>query len=111
MFGSLATVGGLKVRFVHVRGCALNEAAAITELVIVEAVRTSDSGREAMWKPSDNTSGGGGVEGSVVGSHGLAQKYCTIRINTAQTKPETRRADASYMRKGGTKSRAQKTHG
>ena len=59
-FGSLATVGGFKVGLVHARSCALNEAAAITELVIVEAVRTSDSGGQAMREPSDDMSGGGG---------------------------------------------------
>ena len=58
-FGSLATVGGFKVGLVHARSCALNEAAAITELVVVEAVRTSDSGGQAMREPSDDMSGGG----------------------------------------------------
>ena len=48
-----------------------------------------------MWEPSEL------VESSVLGSHGFAQKYCTIRINTAQIEPETSRADAIYMRKGG----------
>ena len=50
-----------------------------------------------MWEPSEI------VERSVLGSHGFAQKYYTIRTNTAQIEPETSRADASYMRKGGGK--------
>ena len=54
-----ATVGGLKVGLVHARGCALKEAASITDLEIVDAVIKSDSGGEAMWKPSDDMSGGG----------------------------------------------------
>ena len=99
-----ATVGGLiKVGLAHARGCALNEAGSITDLVIVDAVRKSDSRGEAMWKPSDDMSGGGRINSSVRGSHGFLQKYRTIRKNAAQTEPETRRADASFMRKGGHK--------
>ena len=75
----------------------------MTEVVIVEAVRTSDSGGELMWEPSDDMSRGEIIESSVFGSHGFAQKYCTIRINTAQIEPETSRADTSYMKKGGDK--------
>ena len=47
-----------------------------------------------MWEPSEL------VERSILGSHGFAQIYCTIRINTAQIEPETSRANAIYMRKG-----------
>ena len=67
------TVGGLKVGFVHARGCAINETATITEVLIVEAVRTSDSGGELMWEPSDDMSGGEIIESSVLGSHGFAK--------------------------------------
>ena len=44
----LASGLGLEVGFVQTRGGAVSEAAAITELVIVEEIRTSDSGGEAM---------------------------------------------------------------
>ena len=44
----LASGWGLEVGFVQTRGGAVSEAAAITELVIVEAIRTSDSGGEAI---------------------------------------------------------------
>ena len=44
----LASGRGLEVGFVRIRDGAASEAAAITELVIVEATRTSDSGGEAM---------------------------------------------------------------
>ena len=98
-----ATLGGLKVGLVHARGCVLNEAGSITDLVIVDAVRKSDSRGEAMWKPSDDMSGGGRINSSVRGSHELVQKYRTIRKNAAKTEPETSRADASFMREGGHK--------
>ena len=41
------------------------------------------------------------IEISVLGSQGFVQKYRTIRKNTAQTEPETSRADTSFMRKEG----------
>ena len=44
----------------------------MTEVVIVEAVRTSDSGGELMWEPSDDMSRGEIIESSVFGSHGFA---------------------------------------
>ena len=50
---------GLEGGLVQTRGSAVSEAAAITELVIVEAIRTSDSWGEATWEPSDDMSGGG----------------------------------------------------
>ena len=71
--GSLATVERFKVGSVHARGCAFNEATAITELLIVEAVRTSDSGGQAMWEPSDDLSGGEIIKISVLGSQGFVQ--------------------------------------
>ena len=102
VFGSLATVlGGFKVGLVHTRRCALNEAAAITELVIVKAVRSSYSGGQAMWEPSDDMSGGKRIEILVLGSQGFVQKYRTVQKTTAQAKPETSRADASFMSKEG----------
>ena len=45
--------------------------------------------------------GGERIEISVLGSQGFVQKYRTIKNNTAQTEPETSRADASSMRKEG----------
>ena len=44
----LASGWGLEIGFERTRGGAASEAAAITELVIVEAIRTSDLGGEAM---------------------------------------------------------------
>ena len=57
-FGLFANVGGLKVGLVHARDCALNDTASITDLVIVDAERKSDSGGEVMWKPSADMSKG-----------------------------------------------------
>ena len=44
----LASGRGLEVRFERTRGGAASEAASITELVIVEAMRTFALGGEAM---------------------------------------------------------------
>ena len=44
----LASGWGLEIGFVRTRDGAASEAAALTELLIVEAIRTSASGGEAM---------------------------------------------------------------
>ena len=45
---SLSTVGGFEVELLQTRGSAEIEAAAITELVIVKAVKISYSGGKAI---------------------------------------------------------------
>ena len=91
-----ATVGGLKVRLAHARGCALNEAGSITDLIIVDAVRKSDSRGEAMWKPSDDMSGGG--EESIVRYVGATDSYKnTVLSEITHHKPNQRQVEPTSV--------------
>ena len=56
------------------RGGAASEAAAITELVIVEAMRTSNTGGETMWQSLDDVSEEERIESLGLGSYEFARK-------------------------------------
>ena len=70
----LASEWGLEVGFVRSRGGVASGAVVITELVIVEAMRTSASGGEAMGQLLDGMSGGEKIENSGRGNHEFARK-------------------------------------
>ena len=83
------------------RGGAASEAAAITELVIVEAMRTSNSGGELMWQSLDDMSGEERIKISGLGSHELARKNVASLQRTAATNlTRDKSVDASLKRRG-----------
>ena len=57
IFGCIPTVGGARGRPVQTRGGAVSEATAITELVVVEALRMFNSLCEAMGEPPSDMPG------------------------------------------------------
>ena len=65
----------LKVPAVQTRDSAVSRAKTMTELVIVEAVRVSDSGVEAMGEAADSISEGEGSRLGTCGPRTFLQSY------------------------------------